>query len=73
MIEVKEDMNTYINENNIISIFNYKVVDISVSKKNFINNNNLCWFCNMKCSSYVKICENCKYDKYDKVRKNKSK
>lgn len=64
-------MNTYINENNFNNIFNYKVVDISIPKKNFINNNNVCWFCNMKCLSYVKICENCKYEKYDKIRKNK--
>jgi len=64
-------MNTYINENNFNNIFNYKVVDISTSKKKLINTNNMCWFCNMKCSSYVKICENCKYEKYDKIKKNK--
>lgn len=64
-------MNTYLNENNVNNIFNYKIVDINTPKKNSISN--VCWFCNLKCSSYVKICENCKYEKYDKIRKNKKK
>ena len=53
------------------NIFIYKLVDIITDSKKKSIIDNLCWFCNTKCSSYVRICENCKYEKYDKKRKNK--
>ena len=63
-------MNSLVKENLTHNIFIYKLIDTSASIKKSINNN-FCWFCNAKCSSYVQICENCKYEKYEKKRKNK--
>ena len=63
-------MSASMNENISNNIFIYKLVNITDSKKKSVINN-LCWFCNMKCSSYVRICENCKYEKYEKKRKIK--
>ena len=45
--------------------FQYKIVDSSPQ----IPISNLCWFCNAKCSTFVRICKNCKYEKYEKKKK----
>jgi hypothetical protein len=32
-----------------------------------------CWFCDAKCYNFVCICENCKYEKYTKIKNKKLK
>ena len=62
-------MSSIVKETPYTNIFIYKIIDTSIKVKPVIDN--LCWFCNMKCSTFVKICENCEYDNYVKKRKKK--
>ena len=45
------------------------VKEIIVDKK--INQYKLCWYCSNKCTEFVAICENCKYDKLIKPKLKK--
>ena len=58
-------MNSIQDENFGTNAFQYKIVDIYPK----INSNDLCWFCNAKCSTFVRICKNCKYERYEKKKK----
>lgn len=58
-------MSSFIEETTNRDIFTYKIVDI-IKKKNIIDN--LCWFCNQRCSTFVKICINCEHEKFNKKR-----
>ena len=35
-----------------------------------IKNKRVCWFCQIECHEFVSICENCKYEKFTKNKKN---
>jgi hypothetical protein len=65
-------MNPFVQETSFANNFIYKIIDVSSIKVKPIIDN-LCWFCNMKCSTFVKICDDCKYENYDKKRKIKKK
>ena len=62
-------MNSFIQEPLYSNNFIYKIIDVSKEVKPIIDN--LCWFCNIKCSTFVRICEGCKYENYYKKRKIK--
>ena len=65
-------MNSFIQETSSTNNFIYKIIDTSSIKVNPIIDN-LCWFCNVKCSTFVRICEGCKYENYYKKRKIRNK
>ena len=56
-------MSSFIEELTNRDIFTFKIVNIKKNKNIF---DNLCWFCNKRCSTFVKICINCKDEKFKK-------
>ena len=66
-------MNSFVQEPFYANNFIYKIIDVSVSTKVKPIIDNLCWFCNIKCSTFVRICEGCKYENYYKKRKIRNK
>ena len=62
-------MNSFVKGTYNTNNFIYKIIHIDTTIK-VKPINNLCWLCNMECFTFVRICEDCKYEKYDK-KKNK--
>jgi hypothetical protein len=62
-------MNSFVQETSVKNNFIYKIIDVSIKGRPIIDN--VCWFCSMKCPTFVKICDDCKYENYDKKRKIK--
>jgi hypothetical protein len=60
-------MSSFIKETYVRDIFTYKIVNIKKNKNIF---DNLCWFCNQRCSTFVKICVNCQDEKFKFNKKN---
>lgn len=59
-------MSSFIEETTNRDIFRYKIIDITKNKN---ISDNLCWFCNQRCSTFVRICVNCKEEKFNKRKK----